>query len=151
MSDALWPHGLQHARLPRPSSTPWVYSNPCPLTEYFPWYTRPHLPGPLPSTLRTFITPASSSLMLHPLSFLPSKGNSKAPLPAVTSARVIPPLLDGWPSHHSHVNWRVSSNACPPLPYTHSHWHYLIFLTAPTTTETPAPSSVCIIIISLLH
>ena len=27
VSDSLWPHGLQHARLPRPSPTPRAYSN----------------------------------------------------------------------------------------------------------------------------
>ena len=31
MSDSLWPHGLQHARPPCPSPTPWACSNPCPL------------------------------------------------------------------------------------------------------------------------
>jgi len=30
ISDSLWPHGLQHARLPYPSPTPRVYSNSCP-------------------------------------------------------------------------------------------------------------------------
>ena len=30
LSDSLWPHGLQHARLPCPSPTPRVYSNSCP-------------------------------------------------------------------------------------------------------------------------
>ena len=29
MSDSLWPHGLQHARLPCPSPTPWACSNSC--------------------------------------------------------------------------------------------------------------------------
>ena len=29
VSDSLWPHGLQHARLPCPSPTPGVYSNSC--------------------------------------------------------------------------------------------------------------------------
>ena len=29
VSDSLWPHGLQHARLPCPSPTPWACSNPC--------------------------------------------------------------------------------------------------------------------------
>ena len=29
MSDSLWPHGLQHARLPCPSPTPGAYSNSC--------------------------------------------------------------------------------------------------------------------------
>ncbi|XDA85360.1 hypothetical protein R6Z07F_015136 [Ovis aries] len=31
MSDSLQPHGLQHARLPRVSPAPRVYSNSCPL------------------------------------------------------------------------------------------------------------------------
>ena len=30
MSDSLWPHGLQHARLPCPSPAPRAYSNSCP-------------------------------------------------------------------------------------------------------------------------
>ena len=30
MSDSLWPHGLQHTRLPCPSPTPGVCSNSCP-------------------------------------------------------------------------------------------------------------------------
>ena len=29
MSDSLWPHGLQHARLPCPSPSPWVCSDSC--------------------------------------------------------------------------------------------------------------------------
>ena len=32
ISDSLWPHGLQHARLPCPSPTPRVYTNSCPLS-----------------------------------------------------------------------------------------------------------------------
>ena len=32
MSDSLWLHGLQHARLPCPSLSPWVCSNLCPLS-----------------------------------------------------------------------------------------------------------------------
>ena len=31
-SDSLWPHGLQHARLPCPSLSPEVCSNSCPLS-----------------------------------------------------------------------------------------------------------------------
>ena len=34
MSDSLWPHGLQHIRLPRPSLFPGVYSDSCPLSEW---------------------------------------------------------------------------------------------------------------------
>ena len=34
VSDSLWPHGLQHARLPRPSPTPGAYSNSCALSRW---------------------------------------------------------------------------------------------------------------------
>ena len=34
VSNSLWPHGLQHARLPCPSLTPRVYSNSCPSCQW---------------------------------------------------------------------------------------------------------------------
>ena len=34
MSDSLWPHGLQHARLPCPSPSPGACSNSCPLSQW---------------------------------------------------------------------------------------------------------------------
>jgi len=34
MSDALWPHELQHSRPPCPSPTPRVHSNSCPLSQW---------------------------------------------------------------------------------------------------------------------
>ena len=34
MSDSLQPHEPQHARLPCPSPTPGIYSNPCPLSQW---------------------------------------------------------------------------------------------------------------------
>ena len=34
MSNSLWPHGLQHARLPCPSPTPGAYSNSCPSSRW---------------------------------------------------------------------------------------------------------------------
>ena len=34
MSNSLWPHGLQHARLPCPSPTPGACSNSCPLSQW---------------------------------------------------------------------------------------------------------------------
>jgi len=33
-SDSLWPHGLQHARLPCPSPTPGACSNACPSSQW---------------------------------------------------------------------------------------------------------------------
>ena len=35
MSDSLQPHGLQHARLPCPSTSPRAYSNSCPLSQWY--------------------------------------------------------------------------------------------------------------------
>ena len=34
VSNSLWPHALQHARLPYPSPTPGVYPNSCPLSRW---------------------------------------------------------------------------------------------------------------------
>ena len=51
MSDSLQPHGLQHAWLPYPSSSPGVCSNSCPLSW---WYHPTHL------------------ILCHPLLLLPS-------------------------------------------------------------------------------
>ena len=34
MSDSLWPHGLQHARLPCPSPSPGACSHSCPLSQW---------------------------------------------------------------------------------------------------------------------
>ena len=34
MSDSLWPHGLQHVRIPCPSATPWAFSNSCPSSQW---------------------------------------------------------------------------------------------------------------------
>ena len=56
MSDSLQPHGLQHSRPSCPSPTPGVYSNSCPLSQ---WYHSTichlllHLPSILPS-IRVF-------------------------------------------------------------------------------------------------
>ena len=58
MSNSLWPHGLQHARLPCPLPTPGVYSNSCPLS----WWCHP--------TISSSVIPFSS----HPQSF-PASGS----------------------------------------------------------------------------
>jgi len=55
-SDSLWPHRLQHARLPQPSPSPRAYSNWCPLTQW-------HHPSILSSVI-----PFSSCLQSFPVS-----------------------------------------------------------------------------------
>ena len=64
MSDSLWPHGLQHARLLCPSQTPGTCSNSCPLS----WWSHPIILSsviPFSSCLQTF--PTSESFQMSQL------------------------------------------------------------------------------------
>ena len=54
VTDCLWPHGLQHARLPCPSPTPGACSNSCPSN----WQCHP--------TISFSVVPFSSSLQYFP-------------------------------------------------------------------------------------
>ena len=62
MSDSLWPHGLQHGRLPCPSPAPGACSDLCPLS----WWCHPTISSsfvPISSCPQSF--PASSESALH--------------------------------------------------------------------------------------
>ena len=70
VSDSLQPHGLQHARPPCPLPTPGVYSNSCPLSQ---WYHPTIVSSVIPfSCLQSF--PASGSFQMSP--FFTSCGQS---------------------------------------------------------------------------
>ena len=56
MSDSLQPHGLKHARPPCPSSTPGVYSDSCPLSQW------------CHPTISSSVVPFSSCLQSFPAS-----------------------------------------------------------------------------------
>ena len=88
MSDSLWPHGLQHAKLPCPSPTPRAYSNSCPLSRW------------CHPTISSSIVPFSSHLQSFPASgsfprsqFFTSCGQS---IGASASAVVLPMNIQGW-------------------------------------------------------
>ena len=87
MSNSLWPHGLQHARPPCPSRTPGVYSNSCPLSQ---WYhpTIPTSVAPF-SCLQSF--PASESFQIS--QFFTSGGQS---IGVSASASVLPMNIRDW-------------------------------------------------------
>ena len=53
MSNPLWPHGLQHGRIPCPSPTPRVYPNPCPSSQWC-HPTISSSVGPFSSCLQSF-------------------------------------------------------------------------------------------------
>ena len=86
--NTLWHHGLQHARLPCPSSTPRAYSNSCPLSQ---WY-HPTISSsvvPFSSCLQSF--PASRSFLMSQL--FTSGGQSTG---APASALVLPINIQDW-------------------------------------------------------
>ena len=86
MSDSLWPHGLQHTRLPCPSLSPRVCSNSCPLI----WWCYPTVSSsviPFSSCLQSF--PASGSFPMCQL--FASGGQS-----IEASASVLPMNLQDW-------------------------------------------------------
>ena len=62
MSDSLWPHGLQHPRLPCPSPSLRICSNPCPLSQW----CRPTISSP------SFSCPQSCWLKYWSFSISPS-------------------------------------------------------------------------------
>ena len=88
MSDSLGPHGLQHARLPCPSSTPGSCSNSCALSRW-------HYP-----TISSSVIPFSSCLQSFPTSesfpvsqFFTSRGQN---IGASASASVLPMNIQDW-------------------------------------------------------
>ena len=88
MSDSLWPHELQHARLPCPSLSPWVCSNGCPLSQW--WHP----------TISSSVIPFSSCLQYFPASgsfpvsqFFTSGGQS---IEASASASVLAMNIQCW-------------------------------------------------------
>ena len=124
VSDSLWPHGLQHARLPCPSPPPEAYSNSRPSSQ---WY-HPTISSsviPFSSCLQSF--PASGSFPMS--QFFASGGQS---IGVSASAWVLPvniqdcfPLgLSGWLSLLSKGLSRVSSNTT----IQKHHWGACIFL-----------------------
>ena len=110
MSNSLWPHGLQHGRVPCPSPTPRAYSNSCSLSRW----CNPTISSsvvPFSSQFQSF--PASGSF---PMSQFFASGGQR--IGVSISASVLPmniqdwfPLgLTGWISLQSKRLSRVFSN-----------------------------------------
>ena len=87
MFDSLWPHGLQHARLPCPSLSPRACSSSCPLNQWcIPTISSSVIPSS--SCLQSF--PASGSF---PMSHLSASGGPS--IGASASATVLPMNIQG--------------------------------------------------------
>ena len=88
MSDSLRLHGLQHARVPCPSSTPRAYSNSCPSSQWcHPTISFSVIP--FSSHLQSF--PAAGSFLVS--QFFISGGQS---IGVSTSASVLPMNIQDW-------------------------------------------------------
>ena len=88
VSNSLQPHRLQHASPPRPSATPEVYSNACPLSRW----CHPNISSsaiPFSSCLQSF--PASQSLLMSWLFALGDKS-----IGVSVSASVLPVIIQSW-------------------------------------------------------
>ena len=87
MSSSLWPHGLQHARLPYPSLSPRVCSNSCLLSRWC--YLTSSSATPFSFCLQSF--PALGSF---PVSQLFTSGGQSINIKAL--ATVLPMNIQGW-------------------------------------------------------
>ena len=87
MSDFLWPHGLQHAKLPCPSPTPGAYSNSCPSSQW----CHPTVSSSVFPFACTQYYPASGSF---PKSRLFTSGGQS--IGASASASVLPMNIQDW-------------------------------------------------------
>ena len=88
VSDSLWPHALQHARLPCPSPTPRVYLNSCPLS----WWCHPTISSSVVlfcSCLQFY--PASGSFQMS--QFFALSGQN---IGALASASVLQMNIQDW-------------------------------------------------------
>ena len=88
MPDSLWPHGLQHTRLPCPSLSPGVCSNSYSLSQWC-YLTISSFAAPFSICLQSF--PASWSF---PVSWLLASGGQSIGVSA--SASVLPMNIQGW-------------------------------------------------------
>ena len=88
MSNSLWPHGLQHARLPCPSPNPGACPNSCPLSQWYHTIISSSI-IPFSSCLQSF--PASGSFSMS--QFFTSGGQS---IGASASAALLPMNIQGW-------------------------------------------------------
>ena len=87
MSDSLWPHELQHIRLPYALLSPRAYSNLCPLS----WWRHPTISSSVTLFFCLQSFPASGSFPIS--QFFTSGGQS---IGASASASVLSMSIQGW-------------------------------------------------------
>ena len=103
MSNSLWPHVLQHTRLPCPSPTPGIYSNSCPLSQWCHPTTSSSV-IPFSSCIQSF--PASGSFPMSQFFALGGKSIGASAL-----ASVLPMNIQDW--FPLRLDWLVGSPCSP--------------------------------------
>ena len=143
VSDSLWPHGLQHAKLPCPSPTPGAYSNSCPLS----WWCHPTISSVVPFSSHLQSFPASGSFQISQLfaSGVQSIGvSASTSVPPMNTQDWSPVGWTGWISLQSMGLSRVFSNTtvqnhqffCAQLSFQLSHSHMTTGKTIALTRRT---------------
>ena len=130
LQHSLWPHGLQHTRLPCPSPPPRACSNSCPLS----WWCYPTISSsvvPFSFCLQSF--PASGSF---PESVLCTRGQS---IGVSDSASVLPKNIQDW-FPLGLIAWislqsRDSQESSPTAQFKSINSLMLSFLYSPTLTS----------------
>ena len=89
MSDSLWRHGLQHTRLSCPLPTPRIYSNSCPLSQ---WY-HPTMPSSSVVSFSSHLQSFQASGSFQMSQFFALGGQS---IGVSTSASVLPMNIQSW-------------------------------------------------------
>ena len=123
MSNSLWPHELQHTRLPYPSSSPRVCSKSCPLS----WWCHPTISSSVilfSSCLQSF--PASESFLMSQLFASGSQSIGASAL-----ASVLPINTQGW-FHLGLTNLiSLQSKGLSRIFSSTTVWRYQFFSTPP--------------------
>ena len=138
MSDPLWPHGLQHARLLCPSPSPWVCSNSCPLNRW------------RHSTISSSVTPFSSCPQSFPASgsfpvslLFASGGQSTGASASVTVLfRSVSSLIFCLVLLHIIESGEFKASAFPVSPFncqflSHAFWGFVIGSSVVSFTAAP--------------
>ena len=124
MSNSLQPHGLQHTRLPWPSSTQGVYSNSCSLSRWF------H------PTISSSVIPFSSHLQSFPASgsFQITQFFATVQFSSVQSLSHVQLFVTPWTA--------TCQASCPsPTPGVHSNSHPLSWWCHPAISSSVIPFS----------
>ena len=117
MSDSLWPHGLQHARLPCPSPAPGACSNSCPLSQW------------CHPTISFSVVPFSSCLQSFPASWSFTCFYGTVSLAGHTDIKLGHVLLS--------VHWRSSVNTLFMAWESQGHFPWYASLTLGTPEGQP--------------